>query len=1024
MIKSFIWLAVVLGAFVQCVQSVPDDPDAVFLGEHIFNSTGIFGSWTIEQHLLSVLAPDTSKNCQFFQQSQKKSAAAYYVSKQKLRKGWIEAYVDLSEVDGLGRGETSAVTVIDVVDPSWENVASLSVIKSESSGVSGVIRANWLLKMDTEFSIPSGFHRFTLGFDYDTKNITVYMDDVLKASFVSNQFPGKYSYKFDCGYKGGNDVLPAGTGKLYIKECKVFGPKIETLYVNANTGDDDNDGITEKTPLKTIRAATYKAQPGTVIRIADGVYRESIMVPSGNGDDGYVTFLGTGNNVYMSGAVLASTLNWKKGSDGIWVANVSSVLEKAPSYVTYKNSKGEVVRFRQARTPNYKVETPWKYTEFWNTAMGGKKIQDCFGQDDCDDSADWDTLMLADEAFKTMDDLVGARIFMTDRVSGHSFYDSKIVSHDKTAGTITTDKERVFDGITPGLGMYSQYYVYGRKSMIDEEGEYAYEDGMLYIKWSQDTLPASLEFSAAELAMYFIGTKYVKVINIHFTLYDSFAMYEAGGRDPSVSDDCSNIYIRQCSFDYNPTGLLAIHGTANANSAAHDWHIEYCNFTHCDAVALALFGDDPHEADVGIDRFFITNNYFYDIGFSSESNSGVTFDHVKGIYFINNTVKYVSHIGVSVCFSDVKNGEIVTGYSLFRGNLFDGSCSANSDCGCLKFWSHAENHEWKNTFVTENLCQNTFGWSKTSYNRNLWGERGFAGFGYYMDYASGPVFYRNIAYNLGLNGFHIYKDWEDGVQTTVVNNLVAGSVVGILLGGAEKDQTSKITVKNNVFDDNVITGFSMNRQNYPTPFDKFDVDNNLYYRVGWGGDKWTAGISIIQDSSGSRAYQSFEDLHKLSPDWEKTEYGFDPKYGECRTMYNLSYDDRHFYSTFKDGTFAVTTPLVDKGSDTLPQVVIDMLNYFGIQDVKVGDNYDLGPYEKGVGSWIPSSEGKDGAVDPPYDWSSSGWSPSIPDTPSQHTSGSSHTTPGSNSPESKLNDASSIQVSLLLFIVSFFILVH
>ena len=34
---------------------------------------------------------------------------------------------------------------------------------------------------------------------------------------------------------------------------------------------------------------------------------------------------------------------------------------------------------------------------------------------------------------------------------------------------IKTGKKRLFDGVSPGLGMYSQYYVYGKKFMIDEE---------------------------------------------------------------------------------------------------------------------------------------------------------------------------------------------------------------------------------------------------------------------------------------------------------------------------------------------------------------------------------------------------------------------------------------------------------------------------------------------------------------------------------------------------------------------------
>ena len=57
-----------------------------------------------------------------------------------------------------------------------------------------------------------------------------------------------------------------------------------------------------------------------------------------------------------------------------------------------------------------------------------------------------------------MDNLVGARIFMSDRISGY-YYNKTIVKHDK---------ERRFDGIYPGLGMYAQHHVYGKKFMIDQ----------------------------------------------------------------------------------------------------------------------------------------------------------------------------------------------------------------------------------------------------------------------------------------------------------------------------------------------------------------------------------------------------------------------------------------------------------------------------------------------------------------------------------------------------------------------------
>ena len=157
------------------------------------------------------------------------------------------------------------------------------------------------------------------------------------------------------------------------------------LYVDANKGDDNNDGLSESTPLKTIQAAANKATPGTTIHIADGIYRETVNTKTGE-KDAFIKYVGTGSNVIMSGSVPASKFSWKKEKNDIWVADVSSDFYAPPTFVTYRNSDGKFVRCHQARTPNYKVETPWNYTEFWGIGKGGKDFVDCYGKADCDDT--------------------------------------------------------------------------------------------------------------------------------------------------------------------------------------------------------------------------------------------------------------------------------------------------------------------------------------------------------------------------------------------------------------------------------------------------------------------------------------------------------------------------------------------------------------------------------------------------------------------------------------------------------------
>ena len=87
----------------------------------------------------------------------------------------------------------------------------------------------------------------------------------------------------------------------------------------------------------------------------------------------------------------------------------------------------------------------------------------------------------------------------------------------------------------------------------------------------------------------------------------------------------------------------------------------------------------------------------------------------------------------------------------------------------------------------------------------------------------------------------------------------------------------------------------------------------------------------------------------------------------------------HIRSVFEDGTFAMTTELVDKGTEELPQIVTELLEVFGINDEKKGSRYGLGCFECGQSSWIPSS--KEEAGNPSGETSSGSFSP-LPPKPS------------------------------------------
>jgi len=311
-----------------------------------------------------------------------------------------------------------------------------------------------------------------------------------------------------------------------------------------------------------------------------------------------------------------------------------------------------------------------------------------------------------------------------------------------------------------------------------------------------------------------------------------------------------------------------------------------------------------------------------------------------------------------------QGNEVSTGNVLIRGNLFDQVCTGSSDCGCVIFAGSGGSGTglWKNILVTENVCQNSFGWSRTCYHRDMYpyyGECGFAGYGFYIDTGSGIVFYRNIAYNIAQTTFLSNYIYVGNQQLSYVNNLIVSDIKGFSITGYTDKQEGFITIKNNIIVDEAYIGMMISTDKYDK-YDKFEVNNNLYYNIGYNASG-TGGVAGIYSNANKKwnYLRTFDDLHSQLPTWETTEYSFNPNYKKFPSQYDhkdVNYSKRMFVSYFDDGVFDVTPALEDKGSSTLPQPVQDVLKFFGIPDVKTGSNYDLGPFEKGVKSWIPSSK--------------------------------------------------------------------
>jgi hypothetical protein len=105
------------------------------------------------------------------------------------------------------------------------------------------------------------------------------------------------------------------------------------FHVSVN-GDENNDGSSAK-PLRTISAAARLAQPGDVITVHAGTYRERVTPPGGGESDvkRIVYQAAAGEKVVIKGSEVIR--NWKHFKDGVWKVTLPNVF--FGSYNPYKD---------------------------------------------------------------------------------------------------------------------------------------------------------------------------------------------------------------------------------------------------------------------------------------------------------------------------------------------------------------------------------------------------------------------------------------------------------------------------------------------------------------------------------------------------------------------------------------------------------------------------------------------------------------------------------------------------------------
>ena len=940
------------------------------------------------------------------------SAYIYQTEVAKAEEGYLTFWfnpngVSLPEPDPNWWPPGTSLSIAEVVnsDEWWPPLAALYLRRPPGQGYQAYLA--WPIDeadsrhydYDNAFDLIDGWQQITLGYHIDAW-VAVWVNGVLvRYDDTTVVHPDHYGDIVFFGKVRENSSAPSGT--ILFDQVAFQVPRLDDLWVDAENGDDHNDGLSAANALRTIQRAADLAGPGTTVHILPGVYRETVW-PALNGTASepvqYIAEYGPGT-VTLRGSESSSSLTWTQLSANdiglppgvdpaqLYFADLSSWGLGAPPRFLVELSSSPGVRLPLAREPDWGVTTEWKTHEFWWAADGGSVPAACDPAADSDHNCDLpqrSTTQLTDRTsdsgpmgieagnLTTLGDLTGATLVAIDTLQGHYNYRRLIIEHDEANGMITVDRICEHDGGTgnPGLGWGTKYFVENKPYLLDNPGEWWYDpsSGRLYLWPPAPGNPAtqSIEISRREHGFSLRNRSYTLLDGLTIELVNHSAIYQHNWTEhKSYGNTLHNLLVQYANYGiYIEQDVAANEPPGNVIDG---FMLEDSEVAHIDSQGIRLIDWWEHDANPysfthsGIRNTVIRGNEFHHLGFRTDGDNaiGLSFTFANQLIFEGNYVHHIAHNGVQFSQSVIQSpkeygfdpSEIKTGAILIKDNIFEKACQLTTDCGGLKFWgSPPDNHVFRDVLITGNVFRDTFGWSYISEKRVRYagGEgsevRGMGAYGLFVDHASGLHVYRNIAYNNAYTGYLLYGVWRDGPMV-YVNNVAANSLYGMSLGGEQYDTHGAVDtrVMHNILVNNEAFGLSMGyaEGRYANTI----VDYNLYDRNGWRpyeqGGIWHAGAMVIRESSSWEPYITLAEAQLATP-WEDHGLESDPAFWDYdpadHTLHDGSWPDFHL-------TAASTA--IDQGSASLPASLLALLVAFGVDDSFRGAAYDIGRYEAG-----------------------------------------------------------------------------
>jgi hypothetical protein len=274
-------------------------------------------------------------------------------------------------------------------------------------------------------------------------------------------------------------------------------------HVNPTTGSDTHPGTAEQ-PFRTIARAGQSAQPGDVILLRGGTYRET-FAPANSGQPGNpITFAGYPNeDVTISGYDVVS--GWTPEGNGIYQAAVSS---PAKFHVLINGMSAT-----EARWPNH---NSWEILE---SPRGAVTSASNSGAVPAGHDTITDTALPSDLPADWLD---GARVAYKDWYRDWSYGTKKATAFNPATKSITLDGMLNYSDAGQFMSSTSfRYELQGSRGLIDADNEWAYDSttGKLHLRPPGGVDPSILviESPARDITVNLSGRSHIRLENVRVT---------------------------------------------------------------------------------------------------------------------------------------------------------------------------------------------------------------------------------------------------------------------------------------------------------------------------------------------------------------------------------------------------------------------------------------------------------------------------------------------------------------------------